>query len=108
MATYVKPEDISAADSLDAQAPAAPDQGAATDEQEGQAEPAGEQEPRGDTFFLPPTFPGADGLAQGDTVTLRVVGSNEQGELEVENVSREGAGGEGDAPWANDLKQSMA
>lgn len=104
---YVKPEDISAADALDAKAPATPEEGAAPNEHEGADEYAG-QEPRGDTFFLPPTFPGADGLAQGDTVTLRVVGSNEQGELEVENVSQEGAGGEGEAPWASDLKQSMA
>lgn len=39
---------------------------------------------REDTFFLPPDYPGIENLKPGDTVTLRVVGKDEDGNIEVE------------------------
>jgi hypothetical protein len=56
------------------------------------------------TFFLPPTFPGMDQYKPGDTITLRVVGKDSDGDLEVECVEPD----QGDqADWKSDLRKSV-
>lgn len=62
---------------------------------------------REDTFFLPPDFPGADGLKAGDTITLRVVGKNSDGEVEVESSSGQTTEGKSD-DWEHDLRSNAS
>ena len=50
-----------------------------------------DQAPRGDTFFLPTDFPGLDALKPGATITLKVVGKGEDGQVEVEHMPEGGA-----------------
>ena len=62
---------------------------------------------REDTFFMPPDFPGAEALKTGDTLTLKVVGKDSDGRLEVEQSTdgQPGAGGSDD--WKQDMRQTM-
>lgn len=39
------------------------------------------------SFYLPADFPGADALKAGDTVTLHVVGKDEDGDIEVSSTA---------------------
>lgn len=64
--------------------------------------PKGSAEPRNDTFFLPQDFPGSEGLKPGDTITLKVVGKDSEGDIEVAMD-----GGEEEMSMADDLRQSM-
>jgi hypothetical protein len=58
--------------------------------------------PRKDTFFLPSGFPGMDSFKPGQTITLKVVGRDAEGDIEV-------AVGDGEEPsFADDLRTSMA
>ena len=59
-----------------------------------------ETEERDDTFWIPTDFPGADQLKEGDTITLRVVGRDGNGEVEVELAG----GPEQETDWKTDLK----
>lgn len=68
-----------------------------------QAQPMADKA-REDTFFLPADFPGHEDCKPGDTITLRVVGHGENGEVEVEHVGYD----KGEPDWKTDLKQSMA
>lgn len=62
-------------------------------------------EGREDTFFLPPNFPGAEGLKPGDMLPqMRVVGRDGDGGLEAEVVPPDKSG---KAPWRQDLETSM-
>lgn len=65
---------------------------------QGGPETGGDQEPqqREDTFFLPNEYPGAEDLQPGDTLSLRVVGKDEHGQIEVECVHDDG-GKEGES-----------
>lgn len=66
--------------------------------------PASDESGREDTFFLPSDFPQADTLKPGDQLTLRVVGRDSEGNIEVETVS---TGGTGEPEWKTDLKKSV-
>lgn len=59
---------------------------------------------REDTFFLPPDFPGAEKLKPGDPLTLRVVGKDAEGGIEVEHVPDRGPG---EPEWKSDLKRNV-
>lgn len=60
---------------------------------------------RKDTFFIPPDFPGAEGLKAGDMLPqMRVVGRDGDGGLEAEVVSPDKSG---KPPWRQDLETSM-
>lgn len=61
------------------------------------------QTARDDTFFLPSDFPGSDALKAGDTLTLRVVGKDADGDIEVEHVAGEPA----KSGMMDDLRTSM-
>ena len=41
----------------------------------------------GYTCYLPSDFPGADSLKAGDTITLKVVGKDAEGDIEVEHAN---------------------
>ena len=61
----------------------------------------------GETFTLPSDTPGCENAEVGDTITLRVVGRDKNGGIEVEYSG--GAGQESSEPeWKSDLRQSMA
>lgn len=64
------------------------------------------QESSEGNFFLPGDFPGADALKAGDTITLRVVGKDADGDVEVENVSGDTDSGS-DKPIMQDFEDSM-
>jgi hypothetical protein len=51
-------------------------------------EQQGEQpdESKGYTCFLPGDFPGAENLKSGDTITLKVVGKDKDGDIEVQHT----------------------
>ena len=59
---------------------------------------------REDTFFLPSDFPGSDNLKPGDTLTLKVVGKDADGDIEVEHVAGQPAKGRG---MMDDLRTDM-
>lgn len=60
-----------------------------------QQQPAEEKgEAGGYTCFLPGDFPGAENLKAGDTLQLKVVGKDADGDIEVEHMQ----GGEGEKP----------
>lgn len=68
--------------------------------------PEGNEE--GYTCFLPGDFPGADELKPGDTVTLKVVGKDKDGDLEVEHMPKGGTKDDnGTLGLMDDLDQSM-
>ena len=54
------------------------------------------------TFFLPPDFLGGKKYKKGDTISLTVMGEDEDGDTEV---CLAGKGGNDD--WRDDLKQTM-
>lgn len=58
---------------------------------------------REDTWFID-DFPGSENLQPGDTITLRVVGKDKSGALEVEQVA---GGPEGEPDWKQDLRRSV-
>lgn len=64
---------------------------------------AGASEERGDTFFLPESFPGKEDYKPGDTITLKVVGQDADGGLEVECVHEK----DGEKPWQDDMRDTM-
>lgn len=53
------------------------------------------------TFFLPAEFPGSDSFKPGDSITLKVVSRNNDGEIEVS------AGGGKEMSMSDDLRTSM-
>jgi len=55
------------------------------------------------TFFLPDSFPGRENYKAGDTITLKVVGEDADGDLEVECVHPKG----GEKDWKTDLRESV-
>lgn len=57
----------------------------AADQLEGASE---NQQPQGEdnSFYLPGDFPGAENLKAGDTITLKVVGKDKDGDIEVEHI----------------------
>lgn len=71
MPPYSSPTDSSSPDSGAADAL---EQGPGQGDQEGDA---------GYTCYLPSDFPGAENLKAGDTITLKVVGKDADGDLEV-------------------------
>lgn len=76
----------------------------------GDAQSADQPQGREDTFFLPPDYPGIENLKQGDTVTLRVVGKDEDGNVEVECDPKEMAAKGGQKnykPMMDDFDESM-
>ena len=85
--------------------PAAPP----AEEQGGDAQSADQPQGREDTFFLPPDYPGIENLKKGDTVTLRVVGKDEDGNVEVECDPKAMAakGGNAYKPMMEDFDDSM-
>lgn len=94
MADYTTQGGGSAADQLDA------------GEGTGEGHDANAEAGREDTFFLPPDFPGADGLKAGDMLPpMRVVGKDAQGGVEAEIVPPSKGG---KPPWRQDLESSMA
>lgn len=46
----------------------------------------GQQDGQGYTCFLPGDFPGAENLKAGDTLTLKVVGKDKDGDIEVQHM----------------------
>src|SRR5882672_6447997 len=50
-------------------------------------------ESKGYTCFLPGDFPGAENLKAGDSITLKVVGKDKDGDIEVQHVDE----GDGEA-----------
>lgn len=56
-------------------------------------EPETETESEGGSFYLPTDFPTPEGVKAGDTITLRVVGVSEDGEIEVAPGKAEPMGG---------------
>lgn len=69
-------------------------------------EKEGAEHEQAETFFLPSGFPGSENLKPGDTVTLKVVGKDAEGGIEVEAESPEEGDEGGD--WKEDLRSSMA
>jgi len=45
---------------------------------------------QGYTCFLPGDFPGAENLKAGDTLTLKVVGKDKDGDIEVQHMPEDG------------------
>lgn len=65
-------------------------------------EDGSEPDQRDDTFFLPSDYPGAENLKPGDMVSLKVVGKDADGNIEVEcppENMKDGKGGD----WKSDL-----
>jgi hypothetical protein len=63
------------------------------------------QEGEDNTFYLPGDFPGAANLKAGDTVTLRVVGKDADGDIQVETDN--GSGSDSNKPIMQDFEDSM-
>jgi len=74
----------------------------ATDALSGDSEEQGENSQQ--TFYLPSDFLNGKKYKAGDSITLKVMGEDEDGDTEV-TLAMDG-GDESD--WRNDLKQSMA
>jgi hypothetical protein len=89
-------------DDAAAQLDAGGDQGGA-----GNPGAAENQTPREDTFFLPSAFPGSDMLKAGDTITLKVVGKDAEGQIEVEHMPDDMEGEHADR-WKGDFRKDMA
>lgn len=62
-------------------------QSANPDEGDEQEQPG---ESKGYTCFLPGDFPGAENLKAGDSITLKVVGKDKDGDIEVQHTAEEG------------------
>ena len=58
----------------------------------------GEQDGGQASFYLPKDFPGAESMKPGDTISLTVVGIDQDGDLEVKPASGPEDGGEGGKP----------
>jgi hypothetical protein len=71
-----------------------PDSGAADalEQGQGQGDQSGD---KGYTCYLPSDFPGADTLKAGDTITLKVVGKDSDGDLEVAHAGEDSPEGKG-------------
>ena len=77
---------------------------ASPEQPSGDAPPSG----RGDTFFLPPDYPDSDKLKPGDEVTLKVVGRDEDGNVEVEcGDSPEEQQEPQESKWTDGLDEAM-
>lgn len=67
-----------------------------------EAPPEGKDD-AGETFFLPDSFPNREDYKPGDTITLKVVGADADGDLEVECVQPK----DGHKSMADDLRATM-
>ena len=80
--------------------------GGAPSEQDNQ-----EQPPKSDTFYLPDDYPGAADLQPGDTLQLKVVGRDKDGQVEVEcvhdDVEKGGTPADGKKPLMQDMDESL-
>jgi len=88
----------------------AKDMGAGADLEAGEsgASDAGEDnanERQPNTFFLPPDFLGGKKYKKGDTITLSVIGEDEDGDTEV-SLAGEGEGDE--EGWQSDLNKTLS
>jgi hypothetical protein len=66
--------------------------------------PAEEKQESAETFFLPSDFPNAAKLKPGESISLKVVGVSEDGEIEV---SLGGSSEEGGKSLGDDLRESL-
>lgn len=58
------------------------------------------------SFYLPSSFPGRENYKAGDTITLKVVGADADGDLEVQcQGPDDGSGDQSD--WKSDLKANV-
>lgn len=99
MAGYSDSTDTGAADALDQGGDQQDPESQQEDSQEGS-----EESGRDDTLFLPQDFPNAANLKKGDKLTFTVIGTGQDGSVEVECMNMGGK----DSGWKSDLRKSMA